>query len=685
VNNELFYKADVFVEYNSLTFGTNLASSGRITISKGTVITAPNYNINIADVTSDKLRIEIVSSSSNPVNLYTISNLDEELVHLDIDISGLFGNTDINFDELQMQGLTEYFDNANSQSAPFETVIANDNLDIDISSLNSSDTLSYCINNNIYQVQHPPLNTACNCNNTTIPIDREVATYYDDCQTITLDSCANDSIYKLQVYSQGRHIKIMDTGFFSGNFKFVEWCLDGDTIFFDKARLLEANADFSAQKTSEYYHSKWGINGYNGNGAPVDIWMHFPGSITMWDDGNKRIQLGDGEAGKCDGMVSMDIISHEFTHGYLTNYFLLKNDFFSTDTLRYVTTNALHEALSDIMSVLVRKNAFGTIDWSIGHIACYNHNYLPRHVNAPNTSKDKQAIYYKDPNHHWIIDTMTNLSDKLKLFYNHGGVISYWFYLLSEGGTGAKGDAVTGVGINTAENILEETLKAIRIGPKRQYTFEEFRDLTLATTILLFQECSLVHRSVAEAWKAVGLLSCDSFQVDLRFEQFNEPDTCKPWMFLDITNGSGCYYIEWYQLDVLGQWVFISNSNPFKAATCGVEYKVVITDDLLFCTDGYELTVDIREIRKIDENLKFRIRPTLAQNRVFFDLEVEEPTEITVRVFDQLGRMITVPIYSEIIFGQNTIEYNVSNLSNGLYYVSIDTPNGRYTKKFIKI
>jgi hypothetical protein len=149
-NNENFYSGEMLIDYNSLTFGTNLASSERITLTKGTVITAPNYTLSIVDVSSDQMKIIAQSTPSNPSNYYSITNQSEELAHIKIDISNLAGNTAIKFDEVQMQGLSELFDASLSSNTPFDLVTAIDELNVDINGiLNSGDTCTTCTGGNI--------------------------------------------------------------------------------------------------------------------------------------------------------------------------------------------------------------------------------------------------------------------------------------------------------------------------------------------------------------------------------------------------------------------------------------------------------------------------------------------------------------------------------------------------------
>lgn len=135
LNSEEFFSGELLIDYNSLTFGSNLAASGIITITKGNVIVTPNYTITVSDVTSSKLKIEVTSSSNNPNTLYLIDNTADQLVHLKIDITNLAGSTGISFDEINMQGASEFFDISSNVVEPFELVKADDELNVDVNAL----------------------------------------------------------------------------------------------------------------------------------------------------------------------------------------------------------------------------------------------------------------------------------------------------------------------------------------------------------------------------------------------------------------------------------------------------------------------------------------------------------------------------------------------------------------------
>jgi len=681
INNEKFFGGEILLEYNALTFGTNLASSGVLTISKGTVITAPNYTITVMDFSPDMLKISVTSTSNNPSNLYTITNQTEGFAHLKIDITNRAGNTGIEFDEPQMQGLTEYYDATIGGGEPVDLVKAADELNIDVSGvLNGSATCDFCDGNTLGQTTCPNLSDSCTSSIHTF-ITTSVPTTYDNCQIIHTDSCSH--VIKLKSIRANEYIRIVDIDFDPANPgsstpDTITWGV-GDTIVLDEKQKAEANAMYSIQTSIQYFANKLAANSYDDNGSVVDIYMHFPSNIGRWnsDATPPQMHLGAGVSGICNYIVSLDIVGHEYTHAILDNYIDFNQDLLSTSALQY-STRALHEALADIFSVLIRYDEYGVKQWDIGNIACSNHSALPRYINAPQNSKSVQATYYQDTNHDWN-------TDQTKI-YNRAGVIAYWFYLLSEGGIGVKNDTVSGIGIIPTELVVIKALELAKLDTTKQFSFEDFRDLTLAGVIDFYGACLTEHESVVDAWKAVGLLGCANLDVSL--EVIADADPCLPTLRAIVENGTGCYTYVWYE-DIGGSWqILAGQSGSMISAPCNKSYKVEVTDNLLSnCLVDDDVFVTTTSTKRIEElKIDFDIRPTLVENRVFFDLEVSETSNVTIKIYDQLGRLIATPKNQERYFvGSHMVEYNTSHLANGLYFVSLETSRGKVTKKFVKM
>ncbi|MFK7950932.1 MAG: T9SS type A sorting domain-containing protein, partial [Saprospiraceae bacterium] len=117
----------------------------------------PNYTITVTDLTPSQLKIEVKSSSNNPNTLYLIDNTADQLIHLKIDLTNLAGNTGIGFDEINMQGVSEFFDITSNIVEPFDLVKADDELEIEFNNfaapilLDSITPTPYRKNNDFYR------------------------------------------------------------------------------------------------------------------------------------------------------------------------------------------------------------------------------------------------------------------------------------------------------------------------------------------------------------------------------------------------------------------------------------------------------------------------------------------------------------------------------------------------------
>ena len=114
-------ESELLIEYDPTVLGQNVNSNGVLSISPGVVSSSPNYSLSVNDVNPDKVSINIKALNTG-FALYTVSNIAEQLVHIQI-ASPASGNPDIEFDEAAMQQLSEYLD-ANSGIEVFQQVFA---------------------------------------------------------------------------------------------------------------------------------------------------------------------------------------------------------------------------------------------------------------------------------------------------------------------------------------------------------------------------------------------------------------------------------------------------------------------------------------------------------------------------------------------------------------------------------
>lgn len=108
-----FGRCELLLDYNPLTFGGNIAASGSVTVTKGSIILNPDYSISVSDSAWDKLRIAISAPiSPNINNLYALGITKEQLCHIQINVGNVQVPSILLFDEAGMQGRSEDYDTA---------------------------------------------------------------------------------------------------------------------------------------------------------------------------------------------------------------------------------------------------------------------------------------------------------------------------------------------------------------------------------------------------------------------------------------------------------------------------------------------------------------------------------------------------------------------------------------------
>ncbi len=251
------------------------------------------------------------------------------------------------------------------------------------------------------------------------------------------------------------------------------------------------DAHFGAEKTYDYYLNIHGRNSYDNAGSNLLSYVHYSNNYNnaYWD--GVRMTYGDGNGTTFSPLTELDICGHELTHG-VTEY--------SSNLTYSYESGALNEAFSDIFGVTIDFYANGNnADWLIG-----NKSYTPatpndalRYMNNPNVGA--QPDTYKGTS--WYSGTADNGG-----VHTNSGVLNYWYYLLSVGGSGSndKGFAfnVAGIGINKARMIAYRT-NSYYLTAGSQYADAAAFSIQAATDI--YGMCSAESFAVKNAWDAVGI------------------------------------------------------------------------------------------------------------------------------------------------------------------------------------
>lgn len=369
--------------------------------------------------------------------------------------------------------------------------------------------------------------TLCVCEGSTQIDVIDVPVKYYDCKNIDVTACDDGSFFSLL----NNEANVIDGSVPPIFAETMYFCNENDNtpIVLDENDRIESAAMWSVVKAVEYFKTK-GIDGFDNKGGVVKVLAH--GIGTSWQSSRNELNLSDGREGVRSAAVSLDGVAHEYAHGVLEEAYQIMS-FRREDGEDIVDQigSGIHEGLADIISVLVRQNTNGFSEpndwtWRIGDQIQVGDGSgdmdLPRDLSNPYEQEKPQAKYYQD-------DPYWNLDDP----YSLGGVIAYWFYLLTEGGTGAKGDQIAGLkDLAISEAILFKALdmqKGTDANPTVP-TFESFSDATIAAAQDLYGKCSLEHTMTLNAWYAVGLKKSN---IDCADYLGNQTTTCVE-LFFDV-------------------------------------------------------------------------------------------------------------------------------------------------------
>ena len=289
--------------------------------------------------------------------------------------------------------------------------------------------------------------------------------------------------YRLREYGRGGGIATYDAK--SGtSFSLSTDFVDNDTNFDSNNGKVGVSVHWALEHTYDYYLNVLNRNSFDNNGGKLIAYTHYDSAWfnASWD--GTRMKFGDG-TGNNVPLVSIDIVSHEMTHG-VTQY---------TANLIYQNEyGALNESFSDIFGTAVEFRALGpSANWFIGEGGARLRSMSnPKQFGQPDT--------YQGQN--WYNGTADGGG-----VHTNSGVQNHWYYLLSEGGIGINDNgysySVTGIGLDNASKIAYRNLANYLI-PTSEYSDTRLGSIYAAQD--LFGQGSSELQSVIEAWNAVGVM-----------------------------------------------------------------------------------------------------------------------------------------------------------------------------------
>lgn len=267
-------------------------------------------------------------------------------------------------------------------------------------------------------------------------------TVYSGTQTITTDFTG--STYRLRETGRGNGINTYNMKNAGTSYSAAVDFTDADNTWNN----VNANKDqyatdghWGTEKTYDYYFTRHNRNSVDNAGLALNSYIHanlisfgYPDNVNAFWDGS-RMTYGDGNT-SVTPLTAIDITGHEITHGVTER---------SSGLIYSSESGAMNEALSDIFGTAVEFFAKpGSANWTMGE----NIGVIIRSMSNPNAYGDPDT--YRGTN--WYSGSGDNGG-----VHTNSGVLNFWFYLLTVGGSGTNdlGTAynVTGLGIDKAAAI----------------------------------------------------------------------------------------------------------------------------------------------------------------------------------------------------------------------------------------
>ncbi len=251
------------------------------------------------------------------------------------------------------------------------------------------------------------------------------------------------------------------------------------------------DAHWGAEMTYDYWLLNHSRNSYDNAGAKIKSYVHYANSYNNAYWNGSVMTYGDGSGpGGFDALTSIDVVAHEIGHAVMSN----------TANLTYsYESGAMNEGFSDIWGASIEHFTDPTKQhWLIGEEI----EMRPGHIalrDMSNPNAEGQPDTYLGTN--WYVGAADNGG-----VHTNSGVLNYWYYLVSDGGTGVNdfgyAYGVTGIGIDDAAKIAYRMIN-VYLTPGSQYI--DARTAGIQSAIDLFGAGSAAEIAVTEAWCAVGV------------------------------------------------------------------------------------------------------------------------------------------------------------------------------------
>ncbi len=333
--------------------------------------------------------------------------------------------------------------------------------------------------------------------------------YYGQQDIITQET--DDGIYILRDTTRGAGVITVNgqDRQFSTEYGYGDFTNDSTEWTWDGTWENEVNTDahYCASRYYDWMDDLFGWKGVDGFGGELICINNVVGKFYVnayWN--GTATHYGNGDCVNYDPLTTLDVVGHEFAHGFTE---------FSSGLIYRNQSGALNESISDIIGKgLEYYFDFDNFDWFIGSRFRTNDDVTPFRSMSDPTERFDPKFYAGD---FWHTSTGDNGG-----VHSNSGVLNYWFYLLVEGESGTNeidyDYNVQSIGIQNALDVVY----GMQVGYLTENsTYFDAMYATLEVASEFWGENSFEYNQVKEAWLTVGLYEgIDNY--DLSIEMIEE-------------------------------------------------------------------------------------------------------------------------------------------------------------------
>jgi len=149
---------------------------------------------------------------------------------------------------------------------------------------------------------------------------------------------------------------------------------------------------------------------------------------------------------------------------------------------------------------------------------------------------------------------------------------------------------------------------------------------------------------------------------------------CEGFYTLNLLNSKGCKLSTstFITTPKANNWNLTGNINSDPASQLKTAYSLYIKDNTVTGIDANELEIGVN------------LYPNPTNNQFTMDFDLPNSSEVSLEIFDAKGSVVASYNLGNLPSGFQSINLNISNLSNGLYLCNIKAGSAKFTKRIIK-